>query len=266
MPSTYAHNRFGKRVLERLDGDARRIIERHRALFDIGLHGPDVLFHYRAFAHNAVNRLGHQAHTWTGRRFFAQALPAATDDESRAYLYGFLCHFALDSACHDLIGCTVAKTGIDHNRVESDYERALMQADGLPPSRHLPAAHFSPSRRLGQVIAAFFPGVKGVQVEQAVRAMKRNINLLVAQTPLKRRIIQTVLRIAGQYDALYGLVVPERPVPRLAACTQALLQLGEQAEATAVRLIRSCENGTLLHDEQLLLDFNGQIHPKEERA
>ena len=52
MPSTYAHYRFGKRVLERLDGDARRIAERHRALFDIGLHGPDVLFHCRAFTHN----------------------------------------------------------------------------------------------------------------------------------------------------------------------------------------------------------------------
>ena len=90
MPSTYAHYRFGKRVLERLDGEARRIAERHRALFDVGLHGPDVLFHYRAFARNPVNRLGHEVHSWTGRRFFAQALPAAADDESRAYLYGFL--------------------------------------------------------------------------------------------------------------------------------------------------------------------------------
>lgn len=266
MPSTYAHYRFGKRVLERLDGEARRIAERHRALFDVGLHGPDVLFHYRAFARNPVNRLGHEVHAWTGRRFFAQALPAAADDEARAYLYGFLCHFALDSTCHGLIERTVEDTGIDHNSVETDYERTLMLADGLDPARHLPAAHFAPSARMGRVIASFFPGVQGSQAAQAVRAMKRNIDLLVAQTPLKRGVIQTVLRAAGQYDALYGLVVPEQPDPRLAPCTQQLLRLGAQAEETAARLIGLSGSAALLHDEQMQLDFNGRFKPEEVRA
>ena len=266
MPSTYAHYRFGKRVLERLDGEARRIAERHRALFDVGLHGPDVLFHYRAFARNPVNRLGHEVHAWTGRRFFAQALPAAADDEARAYLYGFLCHFALDSTCHGLIERTVEDTGVDHNSVETDYERTLMLADGLDPARYLPAAHFAPSPGMGQVIASFFPGVEGGQAVQAVRAMRRNLDLLVAQTPLKRRVIQTVLRAAGQYDALYGLVVPEQPDPRLAPCTQQLLRLGAQAEETAARLIGLSGSAALLDEEQMQLNFNGQRITEEVRA
>ena len=267
MPSTYAHYRFGKRVLERLDADARRIAERHRALFDIGLHGPDVLFHFRAFSHNPVNRLGHDMHRWTGRRFLEQALPAVTDDESRAYFYGFLCHFALDSTCHGLIEQTVTDTGIDHNTVESTFERALMLLDGLDPARHLPAAHFAPSRRMGEVIAAFFPGVEPKQVTQAVRAMKRNIDLLVAQTPLKRRFIQTVLRAAGQYDALYGLVAPETPDPRLDPCIHELTDLFSKAEATAARLIALTGSAAQLNDPQLLLDFDGQTtQPKEVSA
>lgn len=45
MPAAYAHYTFGKKVLANIENpDIRRIITEHRALFDIGLHGPDILF------------------------------------------------------------------------------------------------------------------------------------------------------------------------------------------------------------------------------
>ena len=58
MPSTYAHRRFGADVLALLPDGLRATLEQHRELYDIGLHGPDLMFYYKALQSNPVNRLG----------------------------------------------------------------------------------------------------------------------------------------------------------------------------------------------------------------
>lgn len=37
-------------------------IEYHRDLYDIGLHGPDILFYYKALKSHPVNQQGHTVH------------------------------------------------------------------------------------------------------------------------------------------------------------------------------------------------------------
>lgn len=49
MPSTYAHYRLGQEVLKNLPAKEKRLIEQHKELFDIGLHGPDILFYYKPY-------------------------------------------------------------------------------------------------------------------------------------------------------------------------------------------------------------------------
>lgn len=44
MPATYAHYRFGTEVLEKLPQSLQETIQRDRELYDIGFHGPDILF------------------------------------------------------------------------------------------------------------------------------------------------------------------------------------------------------------------------------
>ena len=53
MPTTYAHYKFGKEVLSALPRPLQNSIEAHRELFDIGLHGPDILFYYNALKKGA---------------------------------------------------------------------------------------------------------------------------------------------------------------------------------------------------------------------
>ena len=45
MPSTYAHYTFGQEVKRHLKGDIEKIIAENIALYNIGLHGPDILFY-----------------------------------------------------------------------------------------------------------------------------------------------------------------------------------------------------------------------------
>ena len=108
MPSTYAHYTFGERMLPLFPAKIRSLIQENRALYDIGLHGPDILFYYKALCSNEVNAVGYKMHDKPGADFFAPAKEVwqqfRTDRSScaqhTAYLLGFLCHYALDQCCH----------------------------------------------------------------------------------------------------------------------------------------------------------------------
>ena len=46
MPTTFAHDLFGKKVYKKLPEAMRRLVKEHKELYRIGLHGPDILFYY----------------------------------------------------------------------------------------------------------------------------------------------------------------------------------------------------------------------------
>ena len=63
MPSTYAHYRLGQEVYKSVSALARTAIKSHKELFDIGLHGPDILFYYKPLIYNnPTSKLGHKIH------------------------------------------------------------------------------------------------------------------------------------------------------------------------------------------------------------
>mgnify|MGYP002343192571 CR=1 FL=1 len=73
MPTTYTHYRFGKDVLDALPRRIRTAMETNRELFDIGLHGPDILFYYRALIPNSVSGQGYGMHKQMADLFFEKA-------------------------------------------------------------------------------------------------------------------------------------------------------------------------------------------------
>ena len=92
MPSTYAHRRFGADVLALLPDGLRATLEQHRELYDIGLHGPDLMFYYKALQSNPVNRLGNTMHEQKGEVFFTRARTVVENatDKSAALAYACL--------------------------------------------------------------------------------------------------------------------------------------------------------------------------------
>ena len=53
-------------------------LEAHRELYDIGLHGPDLLFYYHAEKSTPVAALGNAMHDEPGRMFFDRARRVCT--------------------------------------------------------------------------------------------------------------------------------------------------------------------------------------------
>ena len=67
MPTTYAHYKFGNEVISALPRPLQSSIENHRELFDIGVHGPDILFYYQPIKKNRVSGQGKCLKAWMTR-------------------------------------------------------------------------------------------------------------------------------------------------------------------------------------------------------
>ena len=241
MPSTYAHRRFGADVLALLPDGLRATPEQHRELYDIGLHGPDLMFYYKALQSNPVNRLGNAMHEQKGEVFFTRArtvVENATDKSAAlAYALGFVCHFALDSTCHPYVEAYVRESGVGHCEIETEFDNALMREDGLDPIKFFTASHIKPSRERAEVIAPFY---EGVTVDETLAAMKGMITVhhfLQAANPVKRWVVLTGMRVAGKYEFMHGLVANPQPNPKCVQSSQKLEELYKTAVPLAVRLI-----------------------------
>lgn len=172
MPANYAHYRFGKLALPTLPPEARQCIGRFRRMYDIGLHGPDILFYYNPAMDTSVGQLGHSYHTHSGQLFFHEACAKADSEAARAYLFGLLGHYCLDSVCHPYVNQLVDIGEVRHIALESELERRLLLADGVKSPET-----FDMSKRLHltrgecMTVAEFYPPATGANISRSIRHM-----------------------------------------------------------------------------------------------
>lgn len=152
MPTTYAHYKFGKEVTGALPKQFQKSIESNQELFDIGVHGPDILFYYKVFTTNHVNTTGYELHDQPAYAFFLQASQvikrSLDQDAARAYIDGFICHFALDSECHKYIEKMIQVSGISHSEIEMEFDRMLLTEDFINPVSYLGTNHVHPTSKM----------------------------------------------------------------------------------------------------------------------
>lgn len=217
MPTTYAHYKFGKDVMGALPRPLQQSIESSRALFDIGLHGPDILFYYKALSKNHVNGLGYEMHDRLADVFFTDAVKKieGSSDKSaaRAYIYGFICHFALDSECHKYVEKMIQVSGISHSEIEMEFDRMLLTEDFIDPVTYLATKHIYPTQKNAEVIAPFFEGITVEEVQKSLSSMITCHKMLLAPKPLKRKLLFRGMKLAGQYEKLHGMVMSEEANP-----------------------------------------------------
>lgn len=245
MPTTYTHYRFGNDVYQALPSSRQDCINAHRGLYDIGLHGPDLLFYYKALSKNPVNQTGFLMHEKPGADFFEASRPilAQMPDQTAglAYLYGFLCHFALDSRCHPYVEQQVRESGISHSEIEAELDRALMVLDGHDPITYRPTGHLNPIPGCDQVIAPFFPGIGRQEIMASVKSIRTYCNLLVAPSHLRRWFTFTLLKMAHSYDSIHGMIINYEPNPK---CSSMCLVLQDQYQASVQTAVELIENYT----------------------
>ncbi len=263
MPSTYAHFRFGKDVRAGLNGCAP--LDAYPELFQIGLHGPDILFYYHPLTPNPIRSTGSAMHQLSGFTVFSEMnqkllrLPKEHRTAATAYLYGFLCHFALDSVCHGYVQQAIDETGVPHTEIEGELDRLLMVKDGIDPISHPLTGHIVPTLANASVISRFFDGISASQIQKALKAMIAFNDLFLCPGPAKRKALLAGMRLIGQYEGLHGMVINPVPNPACAEAVAHLSALYEDALPLAARLIEGFEAGDGLRDAAYCLNFESQI-------
>ena len=193
MPTTYTHHRFGGECADTLGKEAAAAVVARRPLFDTGVHGPDLLFYYRAPLPTRVAKRGSALHRESARSFFEHARlvwNTRSDKEGMlAYLLGFLAHFALDSACHGFINSECARLGVTHNRLEAVWDARLMLRDGRRPSQVYRGEALKPDAANAAVIAPFYD-LSDAEALSAMRGQARVMRLLRSPRGVKKRLLR----------------------------------------------------------------------------
>lgn len=271
MPSTYAHYIFGQQIRGRLSGYERKVIDKYPELFNIGLHGPDILFYYRPLGKNKVNQLGSRMHSESGAKFFVHAAKVLhTHDQYEkhlAYVYGVLCHFALDVTCHGYVEQTVKETGLAHIAVEGELDRKLMIMNGENPVSRRLTGHIVPSMKNAVIIKDFYRGITAKEVKKALNGIVFYDRILVCPSKIKRMALYAALKVAGLYYDFHGFIIKYHENGFCREQIRRLLHLYEKAVPLADKLI--CEykpflEGSATLDSVYAYTFGSQLPGKED--
>lgn len=244
MPSTYAHYKFAQTVKETLSPELKKIIEGNLSLYLIGCHGPDILFYYKAIKRNAVNDCGYGMHEEIAKPFFENAkraiLSSDNKDASLAYALGFITHYALDSECHGYVEEKRAKDDVTHTKIEVEFDRALLSADGKDPVRQKLAEHIVAKKQYAQVVSQFFD-LDAKTIRRTLKDMKTICNMFVAPGKIKRGLLYKIFELIGAkgiQDQIVGYV----PDQRCEDSTRILTEKFKAAVPVATALINDFMN------------------------
>ena len=231
MPATYAHYRFGTQMLPAMPGDARRTIQRFRRLFDVGLHGPDIFFYCSPLLRTATDALGGKYHNQTGEEFFTRvcrSLRIAPSEAGIAYLYGVLCHYCLDAACHGYIAQVENRGEVTHSQLETEFERRLLEMDGKVPacSQDL-STHIRLTPGECETVAKFYPPSSGKSIGSCVSGMARYVKLFAMPEGMGRKVLEKGVSLTGKRYA--DMLMAEKPLPLCAPYLPELMERYEQA-------------------------------------
>lgn len=209
MPGTYAHYAFGKEVLDLVNDEITNIIVKNIDLFFIGLHGPDIFFYYKPMLyHNPTNKLGRDIHYEKANIFFEKSRKIIEKSKERekslAYIFGFLCHFMLDSECHPYINKVTKEEKLSHTEIESEFDKLLINKEGKNPFNIDLTTHINADTILSEVISPFF-NTETLRIAKALKSMKFYNSIFNTPNKLSRFVIFSVLRIIILYDKLQGI-------------------------------------------------------------
>ena len=240
MPTTYAHDLFGKMVYHRLDPEIQEKIKKYQITYQIGLHGPDILFYVRPFHKNRFNQMAHRLHREEAAGFFERGrelYQKTGNEEILVYLLGFICHFMLDSTCHPYISEYMKKTGARHDEIETEFDRALMVRTGKDPFHYQPGSVIRIEKNSVDAISEVMEGMSHKDIVRALMGTKFYTRLPICNSEKKRKVKLAVARILFMYRLADGRIIRGEPKDICLESTQHLTQLFLQTVPEAATMI-----------------------------
>jgi hypothetical protein len=226
MPSIVSHYHFGQEVLRGLPLPIKTLISRHKAVFNLGLQGPDLLFYYKPYRrNNAVSGLGISIHYEKARPIVTGAverIKADWNDAALCYLMGFVCHYVLDSSLHEKIKDIAPNIG-GHFRLEGEMDRQILQTHYAPkPSTYRRENLVKVDRDNIDYLKAVYPTLTARQLRVCVRSIAFYQRILHSRWGIKAGLLRPVELIVHQDGLFTGMVVRRRESKKFGASAREL--------------------------------------------
>lgn len=173
MPNYYVHELFGNRVATKLPQPLRQAIEREPGAFRVGLFGPDPLI----FSVGCLGIAQALHEGWRDQLDCLQYLLTRPNPGEAAFAAGWLCHMALDDACHPYIHQMERERGLSHMLMEISLDVCLLrenQATKPNPFRVYQKA------RISRLASSLVTPAKVWQYWEGLWSMGMTCNLVVA--------------------------------------------------------------------------------------
>jgi hypothetical protein len=267
MPATYAHLRFGREVLEKLPDHIKQIIMSEPELFTIGLQGPDPFYLVISpffGVRQRIRKNGFDNHAASGLHFMVPASRVAERSGFSApemsYIYGMICHFALDREAHAYIIEEAKKPEHVHAQIEMEFDRRLLVHDGKDPLSTRLTDGFIPSPRNTAVILQFYPDTNYPDLHAALVSTVIVNEIFLCPGKLKRNIVRLLIKIFRLNENTWHHVMSEHPAPQCAETNRVIAGFYKSAIDKAVLLctdFEKCAKGEKDWDELYMYNFKG---------
>ncbi len=214
MPSQYAHKKFGALVYKRLPDELRRIIAENKNEYLIALHGPDPFFFCMPSKSERIVEIALRHH----QRSFSYLQDAAfkvinglSDGPELSYFYGMICHFVLDTFCHPLVDKAIAETGLSHGKIETEFERYLLDKDGLDSLSYPAYAHLPIDKATAEVAARFYDDATASDFYHCMKCMKVMLLAVAPKNHFYKNSAAKVMSAFGYSGKVASLIMSRDP-------------------------------------------------------
>ena len=215
MPTTYAHWRFGDECISTMPENLKNIVNKYRDLYNIGVHGPDFFFY--ELKDSSVAKYGSKMHYVASMDFFASTKDAIKNNPDKyepmmAYVLGFLSHFTFDTTAHGYVERKKEVSNVTHNKIEAEYDRHVMEMEGLTPHKVDRAATLHPTKFNASIIALFFPFDTDV-IHRAIKSQRICLKGLNAPSKAKHKFLVNTLTKLKKFDYIDLIIDAEEYTP-----------------------------------------------------
>lgn len=231
MPGFTTHYLFGQQTYQNLrPSGLKQTIQKYHTVFSLGLQGPDIFFYYVPSLLSRQENPGSIAHTADTQQFLKHLLESPeiflTKKEQKiavSYIYGFIGHYLLDTACHPYIYAMThynrrQKDYMGHHiRLETDIDTSLLWFyQRRRPSEFHQNESIALSKEQMHVVSTIlysafqktYPGLKlsRAQIIRAIHSMQKGTQLLYDPKGYKKALIRRIESLFPGYPVLSPLV------------------------------------------------------------
>ncbi len=265
MPANYAHYYYGELIKEKIKENESiySIIHNNLNEFEIGLHGPDVLFYCNPFKKNEINTYGNNLHDEKALNFFLKAkeiyLKGSEKDAELSYLFGFLCHYVLDMNCHPLVEDYIPKENASHYEIESSLDRHILKLNNKNPLKENLTSHFIYKEETAKILAQYF-NISFKDAKKSIKEMKLIGKIIVLPHKFQRKIVNFLLKIL-KAQSFNNILVPFEDNLKCKesdkVITKKLLSCVDEGKDLIINYYEFIKNNSPLNMEELSKNYLG---------